>query len=83
MVDFFHKLELSDNKYQINGTVRYGNYEGKFLFTMKDFVLFRTYRQSMYFMSNRLLKYNIDGLRVPQFQLGYISDTKIPYIKFV
>ena len=37
----------------------------------------------MYFMSNRLLKYNIDGLRVPQFQLGYISDTKIPYIKFV
>ena len=82
-MDCLNKLDLSDQNNQTNEIVRDQSYKGKFLFTMKDFVLFRTYRQSMYFMSNRLLKYNIDGLRVPQFQLGYISDTKIPYIKFV
>ena len=45
MVDFVNKLELSDQKYQSSGSVRYENYKGEFLFPTKDFVLFGTYRQ--------------------------------------
>ena len=75
MVDFVDKLELSDQKYQTNGIVRDENYKGKFLFNINYFVLFGIDHQSMYFMSNIFLKYNIDGFRVPQFQLDYIRDT--------
>ena len=75
MVDFVNKPELSDQEYQTNGNVRDGNYNVNFLFTMKDFVSFATYRQSMYFMSIRFLKYKINGFRVPQFKLAYICDT--------
>ena len=42
---------------------------------MKNVLSFGTDCQSMYFMSTRLLKYNIYGVRVPPFQLGYIFDT--------
>ena len=42
---------------------------------MKYFVSFGTDRQSMYFMSTIFLKDNINGVRVPQFQLAYIRDT--------
>ena len=51
MFYFVNKLELSDKKYQTNGTIRYDNYKGKFLFPMKDFVAFETHFQSMYFIS--------------------------------
>ena len=54
MVDFLNKLELSDQKYQTNGIVRYENYGRKFLFTMKYFVSFGTDSQSVYFISTRL-----------------------------
>ena len=42
MKDFVSTLELSDQKYQTNGNIRDKNYKGNFLFTMKDFVPFRT-----------------------------------------
>ena len=38
MVDFVNKLELNDKKYQTNGNVRDENYNGKFLFPMKELV---------------------------------------------
>ena len=75
MVDFVNKLDTSDQNYQTNENVRDENYNRKFLFPMKDFVAFRTDFQSMYFMSIILLKYNINGFRVTQFQLDYICDT--------
>ena len=78
MIDFANKLELSDKKYQNNVNVRDENYKGKFLFSMKDFVSFGTDFQGMYFMSTRLLKDNINGVRVPQFQLAYIHNTTNP-----
>ena len=31
MIDFVNKIELSDKKYQTNGTVRDGNYKGIFI----------------------------------------------------
>ena len=43
MFDFVNKLEFSDHKYRNNGTVIYENYKGKFLFIIKDFVLFGTH----------------------------------------
>ena len=61
MMDFANKLQFSDQKYQTNGNIRDRNYKENFLFTMKEFVSFRIYRQPMYFMSTGLLKYNIDG----------------------
>ena len=64
MVGFFNKIELSDNKYQTNRAARGERYKGKFLFPMKDFVWFGTYRQSIYFMSTRFWRDNIDGVRV-------------------
>ena len=38
MVNFLNKLQLNDQKYQNNGTVRDESYKRKFLFPMKDFV---------------------------------------------
>ena len=45
MVDFLIKIELSDQKYQNNGSVRDENYKGNLLFSMKYFVSFGTDRQ--------------------------------------
>ena len=45
---------------------------------MKDFVSFGTGCQSMIYMSNRFLKDNINGVRVPKFQLAYISKKTNP-----
>ena len=81
IVNFVNIIQFSDQKYKTNGTVRYEKYKGKFLFTMKGFLSFGTYLQSMCFMSARLLKYNIDGVCVPQFQLGYIHNTTHPLHK--
>ena len=75
MMDCLNKLDLSDQNYQTNEIVRDQSYKGKFLFTMKDFVFFRIDYQSMYFLTTRLLKDNINGVHVPQFQLAYIHDT--------
>ena len=44
------KLKLSDPKHQTNENIRDDDYNGKFLFPMKDFVSFGTYHQSIYFM---------------------------------
>ena len=41
MVDFMNKLELSD-KNQNDGNIRNENYNGRLLFTMKEFVSFGT-----------------------------------------
>ena len=65
MVDFMNKLEFIYQKYQTNVNGRDENYNGKFLFSMKDFVSFGTDHQLMYFMSIRFLKYEINGVRVP------------------
>ena len=78
MVDFLNKLELSDQKYQNNGNLRDEHYNGKFLFPMKYFVSFGTDCHSMYFMSTRFLKKNINGVRVPKFQFSYICNTTHP-----
>ena len=72
MVDFLKNIELSDQKHQTGGNGRDENYKGNYLFLMKDFLSFRTDRQSMYFMSTILLKYNINRVIIPQFQLAYI-----------
>ena len=69
-MDFVNKLELSDQKYQTNGNIRNESNKENLLFPMKYFVSLGTDRQSMYFMSTRLLKDKIDGVRVPQFQLS-------------
>ena len=78
MIYFVKKLELNDRKYQTNGTIIDGNYKVNFLSTTKDFVSFGIDIQKMFYLSTRLLKYNIDGVHVPQFQLAYISDTIHP-----
>ena len=70
MVDFANKLELSDQKYQTDGTVRDESYKVKWLFPMKHFVSFVTYCQPMYFMSTKFLKDKFGGVHVPQFQLA-------------
>ena len=41
-------------------------------------LLFGTYCRSMYFISTRFLKDNIDVVRVPLFQLDCIRDTTHP-----
>ena len=74
---FFNKLELNYQKYKTNGTVRDKSYKGGLLFSMKYFVPFVTDIQSK-IMSTRLLKYNIDELHVPKFQLCYIRDKTHP-----
>ena len=38
MVDFFNRIEISDQKHQNNGVLRDENDKGKLLFTMKGFV---------------------------------------------
>ena len=78
MVDFVNKLDLSNQKYQTNGNVRDENYDGKFVFPIKDFVSLDTDLQSIYFMSNIFLKEKNNGVHVPQFQLSYISNTTHP-----
>ena len=45
---------------------------------MKDFVSFGTDHQSMFYITTRLLKGNIDGFRVQKFQLAYILYTTYP-----
>ena len=35
MIDFVDKLELSDQKYQINGNMRDESYKGNLIFSMK------------------------------------------------
>ena len=50
---------------------------------MKDFVSFGTDRQSIYFMSTILLKDNINGILVTQFQLAYIRGITHPSHKVV
>ena len=54
----------------MDGNVGDEKYKGKFLFTMKDFVSFRKYDHSIYFISIIFLKDMIDGVCVPQFQLA-------------
>ena len=56
MMNSVNKLYLSNQKYQTNGNLRDENYNGKFLFTIKDFVSFGTYHQSVYCMSTISLK---------------------------
>ena len=73
-----NKLKLSHQKYQTNGNIRYQNYMGKFLFPMKDFVSFSTYRNSIYFMSNKIIKDKINEFCVLQFKLAYICGTTHP-----
>ena len=78
MVNFLNKLELSNQKYRTNGDISNDSYNGGSLFLMKEFVSFGTYHWSMYFMSKRFLKDNIDGFCDPPFQLAYIRDTTYP-----
>ena len=61
-----------------NGNVKDKNHKGNFLFPMKDFVSFRTNLQSMYFMSTIILKDNINGFRITNFQLACIRNTPHP-----
>ena len=49
MIGFVNLWELNYHKYQTNGTVRDENYNGKFVFPMKDFMSFGKYSQSMFF----------------------------------
>ena len=42
-----------------------------------------TYFQSMYFMTTRFLRDNIDGVRVPKFQLFTLLTQRIIEIKMV
>ena len=57
---------------------KYGNYKGKILYPMRDFVLFVTDFKSMFYKSNISLKENIDGVSVKQFQPDYIHDITHP-----
>ena len=50
MVHFLNKLKLNDYKYQTNGAFKEKIYKGGFLFTMKYFVSFGTYCQSIFFI---------------------------------
>ena len=65
MMIFINNLELSDKNHRNNGNGRDEHYKRKFLISMKDFVSFATYHQSIYFVSNRFSKDNIDGVCVP------------------
>ena len=77
MVGFVNMLELNDQKYQTNLTVKCESYKRNFLFLMNDFVSFGTDHQSIFFMSNRFVKDKNNGVCVPEFQLAHIRDTKI------
>ena len=65
MMNFVNRIELS-LKTQTNGNVRDENYKENLLFTLEDFVSLVTYHQSMYFMSIRFIKDNINGVHVTQ-----------------
>ena len=75
MVDFVNKLDFSNQIYQTNGTVRDENYKGELSFHMKEFVSFGEKMSVNICMSTIFLKDKIDGVRVPKFELSYISDT--------
>ena len=68
-------------KNKTNRTLRVESYKVNFSFTTQDFVPFGTDCQYMFYMSKVLLKDMIDGVRVPQFQLDYICDKIIFYIR--
>ena len=70
MLDFFSILESNNQKYKTNETIIYENYKGKFIFNMSDFLSFVTDHQPMFYMPTRFLKGNIDGVRVPKFELA-------------
>ena len=76
MIYFVNKIYFSDKKYQTNGTVRDNSYKVKLIFPIKEFLSFGTDLQSTYFMSKILLRDDIDGFCVPQFQVAYIRNTK-------
>ena len=82
-IDFVSKLYLSDQKHQTDVNVRGGNYNGKLVFTMKDFVTLGIDCQSIYFMSNIFFKNSINGVCVPQFQLAYVCATTHPSHKIL
>ena len=82
MVVFVTKLELSDQKYQTIGNVRDENHKENFLLPLKDFVSFSTDLMSMYLMSTRLLKDNMNEKRILQVQLAYNRDKTHPSHKF-
>ena len=50
---------------------------------MNEFLSFRTDRQSVYFISTRLFKDKIDGVRVKKFQLAYVCNRNHPSHKNV
>ena len=81
MMNFVNQLEFSDKEYQTNRNKRDENYKGKFLFSMNNFVSFGIDPQSKYFMSTGLIKDNIDGVCVPQFQISYNHNTYNPLPK--
>ena len=66
------------SKYQTNGNLRDEHYYGKLLFTIKYFVTFGKYGQSVYLISTRFLKDKINVVCVPQFQLAFNCDTTHP-----
>ena len=74
---FCDYTSVKQSKISNNGTVRDDNYR-KLLFYMKDLVLFGTDRRSTYFISTKILKGNIDVVRVPQFKLALFCDTSYP-----
>ena len=47
-IEFANILELNNNKFQINVTVRDENYRVKFVFTMKVFLSMLIYHQPMF-----------------------------------
>ena len=60
MVDFMNTLDLNDQKYETNGNVRDENHNEKFLLTMEDVLSFNIDCLSVYCMSTRFLKDNIN-----------------------
>ena len=66
-IEFVNWLGLKYQKYQTNGTKRYENGKIKFLFFMKGLLSFEADCKSIFYMSNRSSKDNIDENCVPQF----------------
>ena len=56
MVDFMNKLELSDQKYQTNGIVRYNNYKGKVLISYEGLFVIRKRSLVNVFYDNHIIK---------------------------
>ena len=78
MVEVINKLELNDKKYQTNGAIRDEDYKIKFLLPIKYLMSFRSDSHSMFLMSTIFVKFDIDGVHVPQFKLSYIHNTTHP-----